>query len=332
MSLNQISPNWWLVACFGIACIGTWLALRYARWRNLVDEPGERRSHTIATPRGGGIGIVAALLFAQGLLAWQVPESRPFLLPTAVGLTLVAAIGWMDDHRSLSPWLRLGVHAVAAVLLSWAVYEISGDALAACLAFGLALALINIWNFMDGIDGIAALQAVVVAIAYAWLTGDVVARWLALTLAVSAAGFLPFNLPMGERGKARIFLGDVGSGALGYALAMPMALMLVRDPRPATWVLMLVPPSAFLLDAALTLSSRMLRGERWWTPHVEHAYQRWVRRIGSHRTVTLTYAAWAAAGGVLVSVIRETGIALIIAVSFAWFSGGGIAWMRLRRR
>ncbi|WP_242107462.1 hypothetical protein [Luteimonas aquatica] len=332
MSLSGVPSPWWLAACAGIACLGTWAALRYARWRNLLDHPGERRSHAVATPRGGGIGIVFALLFAQALFAWQLPESRGFLGPVSAGLALVAGIGWLDDHRSLSPWPRLAVHGVAAALLAWAVWGVSGDLPAACLAFALALGLVNVWNFMDGIDGIAALQAVVVAMAYAWLTGDALAQWLALALAAGAAGFLPFNLPLGGQGKARIFLGDVGSGAIGYALAAPMALMLVRDPRPATWVLMLLPPSAFLLDAALTLLSRMLRGERWWTPHVEHAYQHWARRAGRHRTVTLAYAAWAAAGGVLVSVICETGFAFIIAASCAWYLGGGIAWRRLRRR
>src|SRR3546814_3920624 len=119
---------------------------------------------------------------------------------------------------------------------------------------------------MDGIDGIAALQALVVAGGGALLAGDPASRWMALALAAACLGFLPLNLP-----RARIFLGDVGSGALGYALALVIVLAAVgggEASSPAAWMLLLLPPSAFLVDAALTLAARIFRGERWWTPHV----------------------------------------------------------------
>src|SRR5690606_27675026 len=135
------------------------------------------------------------------------------------------------------------------------------------------MVLVNIWNFMDGIDGIAALQALVVAAAITLLANVAAARWIALALAAACFGFLPLNLP-----RARIFLGDVGSGALGYLLALAMVLAATgggQATSPAAWVLLLLPPSAFFLDASLTLLVRMLRGERWWTPRSEE------RRVGT---------------------------------------------------
>src|SRR5687768_14092488 len=103
----------WLALFSAIGAIGTWLARTYAVQRNLVDHPGERRSHSAATPRGGGIAVVAALLVATLALAMRDPLRAMQLVGFALGLTLVAGIGWWDDHRPLPAWLRLGVHAIA---------------------------------------------------------------------------------------------------------------------------------------------------------------------------------------------------------------------------
>src|SRR5690606_16772733 len=230
---------------------GTLAARRYAVRRDLLDHPGERRSHVVATPRGGGIGIVIAMLAAMGLLAWWSPGwSLPMAL-AATGLLLVAGIGWLDDHRPLTPWSRLVVHAIASGLLAVVAYGGGGHWTGALFAFALSMVLVNIWNFMDGIDGIAALQALVVACAFALLADDAASRWIALALAAACLGFLPLNMP-----RARIFLGDVGSGALGYLLALAMVIASDGSGRataPAAWGLLLLPPSAFFLDASLTL-------------------------------------------------------------------------------
>ena len=108
----------WLALFFAVACAGTWLARRYALHRDLLDHPGERSSHVVPTPRGGGIAIVVALLAACAWLAPRTPGPASWLVATAIGLALVAGIGWIDDHRPLSPWLRLGVHALAAAVLA----------------------------------------------------------------------------------------------------------------------------------------------------------------------------------------------------------------------
>ncbi|HEY9541162.1 MAG TPA: hypothetical protein VIR05_05950 [Luteimonas sp.] len=309
-----------------VSLAGTLAARGYALRRDLLDHPGERRSHVVPTPRGGGIGIVLAMLVAMGLLAYG--DGSQVLAMAAAGLLLVAGIGWLDDHRPLTPWSRLAVHAVASCLLGIVAIGAGGQFASALFAFVLAMVLVNIWNFMDGIDGIAALQALVVAGGCALLAGDPASRWMALALAAACLGFLPLNLP-----RARIFLGDVGSGALGYALALVIVLAAVgggEASSPAAWMLLLLPPSAFLVDAALTLAARIFRGERWWTPHVAHAYQRWAKGLGRHFPVTFAYAAWAVAGGLLAGGIRDLPDAFIMCAGSAWYLGGGILWLRLQ--
>lgn len=312
----------WLALHSGIGALGTWIARRYALRARLIDQPGERRSHAAATPRGGGAAIVAAMLVA--VAAAIATDLQNAVLPTAfaIGLLLVAGIGAVDDHRPLSPWLRLGVHAVAAALLAGGLWAAYGDPWLALGAFALAIGLTNVWNFMDGIDGLAASQAALFAAAVAvWLHGP--AQWLALALGAACCGFLPFNFP-----RAKIFLGDVGSGALGYAVAA-LCLALAAEARPG-WGLSLLPLAAFLVDAALTLVGRMLRGERWWTPHVTHAYQIWARK-GGHVRVTLLYGLWTAIGIALWWSFRAENAVFITMVLLAWYTLSGLIWRGLRR-
>lgn len=309
----------WLALHFALAFAGTWLARRYALGRSLVDEPGERRSHSVPTPRGGGIAIALALLAALAALMARAPQWTPLLGPVGAGLVLVAAVGWIDDHRPLPPWLRLIVHALAAALLALGCIVAGAGPAAALAAFVLALVLVNVWNFMDGIDGLAATQAALAAAAFAVAApAGGVAWWLGWALCAACLGFAPFNFP-----RARIFLGDVGSGALGYLLAALAALALRGEPARA-WALL--PLSAFLVDAALTLGTRIVRGERWWIPHVQHLYQRLARRWRDHRKVTLVYAAWTLAAVALMYSVRSRDAATIMAAVCAWYLAGAGIW------
>jgi UDP-N-acetylmuramyl pentapeptide phosphotransferase/UDP-N-acetylglucosamine-1-phosphate transferase len=221
------------------------------------------------------------------------------------------------------------VHAVAATVLAIGLWLGGSDLAVAGTAGLLCMVLVNVWNFMDGIDGIAATQAAIVALAFGFAAGTVTAVLLALALFAAICGFLPFNLP-----KARIFLGDVGSGALGYALAWLAALAMASLPE-RLWLLLLLPLSAFLLDAGLTLSSRVVRGERWWLPHVEHVYQRWARRTGSHPKVTVAYALWTVLAVILmgynVLVNRRGEADGITLVVLTWLGLGIALWYGLRR-
>jgi UDP-N-acetylmuramyl pentapeptide phosphotransferase/UDP-N-acetylglucosamine-1-phosphate transferase len=314
----------WIGLHFLLAAAGTWAARRYALQRRLLDEPGERRSHSIATPRGGGIAIVLALLVGIGWLVVRTAAPNAFLGAAAIGLMLVAGVGWIDDHRPLSPWLRLAVHVVAATVLALGVLAQGGDIALVVAAFCSALVLVNIWNFMDGIDGLATSQAALVAAGYAIYAGAGTATWLALGIVAACAGFLPFNLP-----RARIFLGDVGSGALGFSLAV--VLVGVAGHGHGPWLVLLMPLSAFLVDAALTLAARILRRERWWQPHVQHAYQHWARQKGRHSVVTAAYAGWTLVAIAIMLLLRNAAVAMIIAVVFAWYLVGSIMWARLRQ-
>ena len=317
----------WFALFVVIAASGTWAARAYALRRRLLDQPDERRSHRVATPRGGGIAIVVAFLVAIAAMMLRQPSDIVLLGCAGFGFLMVAAIGWADDHRPLSPWSRLVVHAVAAGWLAVGFYLSGASGDIALIALFSALVLTNVWNFMDGIDGIAASQAILVTSALIVLSGgSVLAIHLGLALIASILGFLPFNFP-----RARIFLGDVGSGALGYALALMIGISLATAQR-TTWLLVLLPLSAFVLDAGLTLLSRALRGERWWTPHVEHAYQRWARRTGDHRPVTAGYAVWTIAGGLgMAWFLGKDHRGMMMAV-LAWLAMGSMIWYWLRRQ
>lgn len=313
---------WWALHLI-IGAAGTYAARRYALRAQLLDQPGERRSHRIATPRGGGAAIVLSLLIAAAFWIAREPAAAAWPAGFAVGLILVAGIGAIDDHRPLSPWLRLAVHGAAAAALAWGFHATYGDWRWTTAAFVLAIGLTNVWNFMDGIDGLAASQCALVAgAAAAFLAGP--AQWVALALCASCCGFLPFNFP-----RARIFLGDVGSGALGFAVAALCVDIAAAD-RPG-WPLSLLSLAAFLVDAALTLVGRMLRGERWWAPHVTHAYQLWARRAGSHLRVTLAYGLWTAIGVALWWSGRAQNTVCITMILLGWYTLSTLAWCGLRR-
>lgn len=313
----------WLVLVALVTAAATWAARWYALHGNLMDQPGDRRSHHVATPRGGGISIVLVVLVVGLYLMSRDTSVRALWIGFLPGLLLVAGIGWWDDHRPLSPWLRLAVQAWAALMLAAGAGWQSGHWLPALLAFGAAMVLVNVWNFMDGINGLATTQAGLAALAFAGLlTGEW--RWLSLALLAGCLGFLPFNFP-----NARIFLGDVGSGALGFILAGLTTAALVTMP-PATAPLLLIPLCPFLVDAGFTLAGRMLRGERWWTPHVGHLYQMGSRRYG-HTAVTLVYMAFGSIG-ILLSLAwpsaTSAGNVLTAAVIYV---AGATLWGLLRR-
>ena len=265
------------------------------------------------------------LLAAMLALALQAPARANELAWAGAGLLLVAGIGWIDDHRPLPATWRLAVHVLAGGLLCTGLWHAGAGALDLATAALAVVVLVNVWNFMDGIDGIAASQAALVAIAYGLFAAQGPVLWLGLALAAGACGFLPFNFP-----RARVFLGDVGSGALGYALAALLALSSLRA-EPSTRILLLLPLLPFLLDATLTLLSRIVRGERWWKAHTQHAYQAWARRHG-HVPVTLSYACAAAGASLATFAMRSSSVALIMVCYATFLVLGGMAWKLSRVR
>jgi UDP-N-acetylmuramyl pentapeptide phosphotransferase/UDP-N-acetylglucosamine-1-phosphate transferase len=253
---------------------------------------------------------------------WAWPQAMPSLLVAAAGLLLVAGIGWWDDHRPLPAMRRLLVHFIAAGLLAGLVKIHGGSWLLALLVLFFTASLINIWNFMDGINGIASSQAIVVALGFA-----PVLPWpwslLAIALGLACVGFLPFNFP-----RARIFLGDVGSGALGYAVAAVVAVASLRT--DINWILLLVPLSPFLVDAGFTLLARIISGQRWMEPHTQHVYQRAVQAGASHALVTGMYFVLGLFSITVFNVSSNLQPRWEAVVAIAWFITLSMLWLLLR--
>lgn len=283
-----------IIAFFASYAFTAWM-LRHARISQLVDRPNPRSSHSIPTPRGGGLSMVAVttcgaiILYAAGWL------SLPLAIVLVFGGLSVAAVGFWDDIRSVPIAVRMGVHIGTAVL---AVYCLRGSSVVRIGEFVVDLGvlgpalrvlaivwILNLFNFMDGIDGIAASEAAIVLFGAAGL-GLAVAHVsppdVAPTLIAGAAclGFLIWNWP-----PAAIFMGDVGSGYLGYVIAV-----IAIDSAQTSGVNIfawLILGGVFLVDATLTLCRRLLRFEPVYRAHRTHAYQWLARRWGSHFTVTV---------------------------------------------
>lgn len=326
-----------LLAAIAAAAAGvlTWLVIAYARLTAMHDAPGARRMHRAPTVRGAGLGFVLTTIAGWGAfgasIGWTQALGRWAIL-TAVALTLVAVVSWIDDRRGLPVWPRLLTHLVAVLLVGASVW--SGEAGSADRVLGVALAMlvllpgINFWNFIDGINGMAATLGAAAALgfaAYAWSSGDYPAAWFAALLVGALLGFLPYNFP-----HARAFMGDVGSATLGLAITA-MTLLPMHGPEPALWVVLPL-LSAVFLDAGLTLLWRMARRprRRWYTAHREHSYQ-WLARSGwGHTRTTLAYLAWTVGPGYLVVwIVRERPEFKLIAI-LTLYAVGALVWRGAR--
>ena len=278
-------------ACL-IAFVTTWLATPVARTlaarARLLDIPNARSSHSVPTARTGGLAIILGTgvsVAATTPVDWQLG----FLLLAAAA---VAVLGQIDDARGLSPGVRLIGQALAAAILvgvadlSLGPADPSIAATGAWLLAGVAtmvwiVGVTNAYNFMDGINGLAAAQAVIAAGTLAVLAdrhGDVAGAGLLVAIAGAAAGFLPWNFPSGS-----IFMGDIGSGTIGIALAGMIVRLSTRSVSLAAAALPLAP---FLLDTGATLARRIWRREDVLRAHRSHFYQRLVALGYSHGAVT----------------------------------------------
>ena len=290
--------------------VGTWIVLKALRRHAIFDRPNERSSHTGLVPRGGGIAVTAVVIVAWAVLA--PPENRFEVFCVLGAALLLAGVSWLDDLHSLTPWSRLLAQLVATLpALYWMSRD--GSGLPTLLPQPVALAaagllwiwFINLFNFMDGIDGITGIETAGIGIGiallagYAPLSGENPA--FAATAAAAAVGFLLWNWH-----PAKIFLGDVGSVPLGFLLGW-LLLKLASD---GAWAAALILPAYYLADATITLARRGLRGDRIWQAHREHFYQRAVQGGRSHATVS-------AGVGVCNAVL--IGLALL-SVSWPWLS------------
>ncbi|MGY4493055.1 MraY family glycosyltransferase [Pseudomonas sp. TE3610] len=271
----------------------TWLLRRYALARSLMDVPNARSSHSIPTPRGGGVAIVIGFLVAAPLLVLSGLAEGKAMFAYLGGGAAVAFIGFADDHGHIAPRWRLLGHFLAAgwtlfwlgglapLALPWGIVDLGW--VGVILALVYLVWMLNLYNFMDGIDGLASAEAICVcagACALYALTGHAQLFGFPLVLCAAVAGFLIWNFP-----PARIFMGDAGSGFLGLIIGA-FALEGAKQDSHLLWSWLIL-LGVFVLDATWTLLHRLLRGEKVYEAHRSHGYQFAARHYGSHRTVTL---------------------------------------------
>ena len=289
-----VFPTLLTVAVFVASLTLTGWFRRQALAHLLLDVPNSRSSHSIATPRGGGVAIVLSTLAALLVVGWTDRLDWPSVWTLCGGGALAALIGFVDDRRHVAPRWRLVGHFAAAF---WALAILGGvpplAAMGVALSsgwFGVGIAalylvwMLNLTNFMDGIDGIAAIEAVTVCLGAVVLSGVAAPGrhlWIApLALASATLGFLVWNWP-----PAKIFMGDAGSGFLGLMLAvLSLQAGWVVNRLFWCWVILL---GVFVVDATVTLIRRMAQGERIYEAHRSHAYQHAAVRRGAHLPVTV---------------------------------------------
>lgn len=290
-----------------VSFMGVLALRRWAFTLGLVDFPNHRSSHVRPTPRGGGLPIVLTVLIGViglNLAGWV--SQPPAALALCVGAFMVAAVSFADDRWRLPVAVRLAAHLAGALVF------VAGGGVLDCVRMSdsqvwplgwlslpvtlfWVIGLTNAYNFMDGIDGLAAGQAIVTALAIGWLgflSGNHLVVVFMLLLASATFGFLVLNWP-----PATIFLGDVGSAFLGFTFASWAVLAgnsSGAGPPFTAWVAVLAP---FILDTGVTLTRRIVRRERWFEAHRAHYYQRLVLCGWSQVVVTGLYVGMAAICG-----------------------------------
>jgi len=273
-----------VAACGVVVAAAEAVMIPLLRRAAIVDIPGHRSSHIVPTPRGGGIPIAAGLLVAAGLIGGAIAALFAFAV-VAFGL-----LGFADDLRGLPARRRLIMQAIGGTLVAVALVSgrvepaaVLGMLIVACAVW--ITGFVNAFNFMDGVNGISGAHALIAGAVYAclgWWQHNGFLVPASAAVAVSALAFLPWNA-----GRARVFLGDVGSYALGAALAI-LAAYSALEGIPAEAAL--GPLVLYIADTAWTLQRRIRAGERWLEPHRTHVYQQWCDAGWSHQRVTVTAA------------------------------------------
>jgi UDP-N-acetylmuramyl pentapeptide phosphotransferase/UDP-N-acetylglucosamine-1-phosphate transferase len=314
-----------LATLLSAALTFAWIAL--ARRRRIIDSPGGRRLHDRATPRGGGVSIALVFLAALAMAAvsGEFPSHwRYFVASVAV----FAGIGFVDDLHQLSAPTKLAWQSLAAAVMALGYFALPlslADALMFCSGVLAIAYVVNAWNFMDGSDGLIAVQAGLIAAVLAlWPEQDEQVRPFAAVLTAACLGFLPFNLP-----RARVFLGDVGSHALGAATTALLLAALHHGTLRLAQALLLV--SAVLFDSGLTLMRRACVGRTLWRAHREHLYQ-WAVRCGHSRlAVCIAYALWTLGATSLAWYLRAASAAVAWLALSALFAMAVLLYFSLRR-
>ena len=281
-----------IIPLFLLCVLATAGSIELAQRTSMLALPTARSSHTQATPVGGGIAIVLAYALGIILLAWQQRLATLELLALCASLP-VAVAGFIDDRQDLHHRVRLGVQAGAVLVallclgpvpaLGMGSYVLGSTLLTFALTPLCMIWLINLYNFMDGSDGLAGTQTAFVSLAAGFMlahAGDFALALLCLFLFAGSAGFTVWNWP-----RARVFMGDVGSGFAGMSLGLIALISHYHGSMSLwSWFILL---AVFVVDATVTLTRRVLRGQPWAYAHREHAYQHMANRSNGHQTVAL---------------------------------------------
>jgi Fuc2NAc and GlcNAc transferase len=270
---------------FIISLVVTSVVRKIAIHKSIIDLPNERSSHSVPTPRGGGLAV--AIAWFSGLIYFYVSkeleQSLFFALLSGLPLTL---IGFADDLFNLKPGIRFLVQFVCAACALWFLGGLQHCQLSIVncqfafiltpLAFIAIIWSINLFNFLDGIDGYISTEVIYIGISLFLLTGNKIG----ILLVVSVGGFLIWNWP-----NAKIFMGDVGSTLLGFIVAM--LAIYYQNTQQVSIVVMLILTAVFWFDATITLIRRILNKEKLSQAHRKHAFQRIVQAGWSHQKTTL---------------------------------------------
>jgi Fuc2NAc and GlcNAc transferase len=264
--------------------------MKYAQEKKLLDIPNVRSSHSVPTPRGGGLAIVIVLMLTAMVSLFLPQAPVQSLLCLLVATLAFALLGWQDDKHGLPVSIRFLIQSLIAALSSiWLLWGIAGFSitiegivmLLLCVLWTVWMA--NLYNFMDGIDGISAVETIILGAvtSYWFATAGVISFAIICIAAAGAAlGFLRWNWS-----PAKIFMGDVGSLALGAFFAIIAVIGTAGVGLP--FVAFLILYAVYLADSGITLLHRMIKGEKWWQAHRSHFYQRAVQSGFSHAQVSL---------------------------------------------
>jgi Fuc2NAc and GlcNAc transferase len=267
----------------------------YALKKNIIDNPNERSSHSIPTPRGGGVAVVVSYILGVMLLIYLDYLSQHVGLTLIVSGLIIALLGFFDDHGHINSMFRLAIHFMVAIgvvvsLGGFSEVKIFNNFLlgfsANIIAVLFLVWLLNLYNFMDGINGIASVEAITTLMSMAVIYFifniqlNIEILWL---LSACAFGFLLWNFP-----KAKIFMGDACSGFLGLTLGI-LALIALKENLAlfCAWIICL---GVYIVDATFTLIRRVSSGYKMYDAHRSHSYQILSRKWNSHTPVTLLVA------------------------------------------
>ncbi len=307
-----------------LGSLGAWIIAHTAYQLGLIDHPNQRSSHHRSTPKGGGIGILAAFVLTS--LFIQIHST--FWIPT----TLLALLSFFGDKLDLSPRLRLPLQFIAAIALltgtrQFQLGQINGLVLIIPLAF-FAVGTANLYNFMDGINGISAITGIVgfglLALSDFLSGGDKSFVMLSICISLSCLGFLPFNVP-----KAKVFMGDVGSILLGFVFA---GMVVALSKGFLDFVCLTSFLFAFYADELSTMAVRLRDGENLLRPHRRHLYQLLANEKGvSHWKISVGYGLFQLVVGVTVLLLKPLGILVILSLLAAYFSAFVVVSSAIRK-